>query len=266
MYKRPYHGDGTIGERTHILPYHANRPPAETPQKIVPSRSPYMLQMPIDTSPRVLPPQPSTSFREVVGSRPLPTTMPTFPYPAVVDTRRPLYMDTTAGSLMTTAERQTVRVAQDNTRPARRTPGIIPRPEIDGMLLHALVKEEIGDWYTYDQQIKTDSAPHSAIRSVTGFFKCYGCEREWNSNGICVEIWMSSTGHQYRTRLSSQTCNNCNIFVEPDVFKDNYVTKVVKVLDGWTGQRSMVKPLQYYPSTGPHKASKCHACRNGIRH
>ncbi|KAF9102127.1 hypothetical protein BGX29_004942, partial [Mortierella sp. GBA35] len=47
---------------------------------------------------------------------------------------------------------------------------------------------------------------------------------------------------------------------------DDYVTKVVRVLDGWTGQHSVVKQLQHYRSTGPHKTGKCHACRKGICH
>ncbi|KAG0325806.1 hypothetical protein BG000_001666 [Podila horticola] len=61
-------------------------------------------------------------------------------------------------------------------------------------------------------------------------------------------------------------CDHCDIFVEPDVDKDDYVTKVVMALDSWTGQRSPVKPLQHYTSTGPHKTQKCHACRKGICH
>ncbi|KAF9209102.1 hypothetical protein BGZ59_010286, partial [Podila verticillata] len=61
-------------------------------------------------------------------------------------------------------------------------------------------------------------------------------------------------------------CKHCDIFVEPEADKDNYVTKVVKVLDGWTGQRSEVKPLQNFPSTGPHQTDKCHACLKGICH
>jgi hypothetical protein len=75
-----------------------------------------------------------------------------------------------------------------------------------------------------------------------------------------------STGSRYRTRLHSQKCNRCHKVVEPELDKDDYVTKVVRVLDGWTGQHSMVKPLQSFIPTGPHQSDKCNACIKGICH
>ncbi|KAF9178443.1 hypothetical protein BGZ51_007669, partial [Haplosporangium sp. Z 767] len=257
----------TINERTHLQPFYVFRPPAETPQRVVPSQFSYIYQSPIDTSPRVLPTRPSTSFDAAVDPRLTRYTTPIDLFPAVVDTRRP-----TSESLTTVAERQLIHVAW---KPAHKIPAHIPRQEVDGMFLHASVIEEVDDRYLYDQQIKTDSALFSATRSVVGVFKCYNCKRKkhrpeepriWTSNAICVEIWMSPTDHRYRTQLNSQMCKLCHKFVEPDVFKDDYVTKVVKVLDGWTGQCSRVKPLQHYPPTGPHMTDKCYACWKGICH
>lgn len=274
-YPVPSHGDRTINERTHMMPSYEYRPLVETPQRIIPSPSPYVSRSPIGTAPRVLPTLPSTSSHVAVDPRLSRYTTPVYPSPAVTDRRalRPLDAYPTSGSSMTVAGRQLMYVAWDRTEPAYHIPAHIPRPEVDGMLLHAYVTAEVDDRYLYDQQMKTDSASYSTTRTVVGSFKCYGCPRKkdrpeeprtWTSAGICVEIWMSSTGRQYRTRLNSQTCIRCHTLVEPDVIEDDYVTKVVRVLDGWTGQHSVVKPLQKYPSTGPHKTDKCNACRKGI--
>ncbi|KAK3846630.1 MAG: hypothetical protein J3R72DRAFT_433176, partial [Linnemannia gamsii] len=149
----------------------------------------------------------------------------------------------------------------------------VARQEIDGLFLHEAVAAEVDERYPYDQQIKTENNPHSKIGLVKGYFKCYKCKakkhqlkgpRTWDSNAICVEVWMSSSGRRYRTRLHSQMCANCNTVVEPEVIKDDYVTMVVKVLDRWTGQTSVVKPRQKSLKTGPHRTDKCNACLKGI--
>lgn len=142
--------------------------------------------------------------------------------------------------------------------------------EIDGDRLHGTLADVTRDQYTYDEQIKEDT--WSTARSVFGVFKCYNCidryyqPRTWSSSGICAEIWMSSDGHRYRTSLHFQQCSRCNTFVEPDVDIDDYVTKVVRILDRWTGQHwnSWVKPVQHRPLTGPHKTDKCHGCIKGV--
>lgn len=283
MGERPYHGceytyvapshrHRIINERTRLPPSYISRPSAETPQKIVPSKSSYISRSPVDTTSRVLPMQPSISVGVLVDSRLPRCTMPIYPSPSVVDIP---YGNPTSGSLMTMADRQPVCIAGSSTQPARKIPASTPRTQVDGNFLHASVTAEVDDRYLYDDQIATNSSLHSTTQSVAGIFKCYNCKgkkshpeepREWASNGICVEIWISPTGHRYRTRLNSQMCNRCHKFVEPYVFKDDYVTKVVRVLDDWTGLCSVVKPLQNYPSTGPHQTDKCYACIKGICH
>ncbi|KAK5805701.1 hypothetical protein F5H01DRAFT_75700 [Linnemannia elongata] len=271
----PSHRHRTVNERTHLLPSYISRTSAETPQRIAPSQSSYIFQPSIDTSPGVLPTLSSTLCGGAVGPGLPRYTAPAYPSPAVVDTSRPLYANSTSGSSTIVAGRQLEPVVRNSTQPARKIPAHTPPSEIDGMPLHASVTAQVDDRYPYDRQIKTDSVPYSTTRSVVGVFKCYRCERkkdrpndprEWTSVGIAVQIWMSSTGHRYRTQLNSQRCKHCHIFGELEVDKDDYVTKVVRVLDGWTRQRSVVKPLQNYPPTGPHRTDLCHACQRGVCH
>ncbi|KAF9577911.1 hypothetical protein BGW38_006590, partial [Lunasporangiospora selenospora] len=222
-------------------------------------------------APKVSHTQPSASLRVAAEPRILRYTTSNYPSPAT-DTRRPLNTNPTLGSLSVVPKRQPARTAQTKPRPASKVLKHIPLSEIDGILLHESVTEEIGSLYPYDQKIKTDDAPYSTVLSVAGVFKCYNCKRKkdqpeepriWTSNGICVEIWMSSPGHRYRTRLNSQECMRCRNYVEPEPDNDDYVTKVVRVLDRWTGQRSVVKPLRHHPPTGPHKTEMCYGCRKG---
>ncbi|KAK3846614.1 MAG: hypothetical protein J3R72DRAFT_433140 [Linnemannia gamsii] len=141
-----------------------------------------------------------------------------------------------------------------------------------GLFLHKKVAAVIVDRYQYDQKLNVKGNPYIAVL-VTGFFKCYNCKpkkhqpkklRIWRSDAICVEIWMLSSGHEYRTRLHFQICEDCNTFVKPEVIEDDYVTMVVTELDRWTGQSSEVKPRQKYFKTGLHRKAKCGACLKGV--
>lgn len=291
-YSVPSYRGRTVDERARLLPSYS-RLPTETPSRIASSQSSYISRSSLNGTPSVLRTAPDASFRVIVDPgllrystptvavdpRLLRYTSPTIPSPVAFDTRRTLPSNLTSASLMAAAERQLVLVqpARNSTQLARNIPPPIPAPvarqEIDGSFLHEAVAAEVDDRYPYDQQIKTKRTPRSITGLVKGYFRCYNCKpkkhqpmgpRTWNSNAICVEIWMSSSGHRYRTRLHSQMCANCNTVVEPEVIKDDYVTMVVKVLDRWTGQTSMVKPRQKYFKTGPHRTDKCNACLKAI--
>jgi hypothetical protein len=139
--------------------------------------------------------------------------------------------------------------------------------------LHDNVKEELVVHYSYDQQIETEGNLRTTAVTVAGLFRCYKCARiekkvviprVWDSYGISVKIWISTIGYRYRTRVYSQKCIRCKILVEPEVFKDDYVTKIVMALDRWTGLQSNVKPIVRYPKKGPHKTTMCIGCQKGI--
>ncbi|KAK3846628.1 MAG: hypothetical protein J3R72DRAFT_417412 [Linnemannia gamsii] len=276
-YSVPSYQGRPIDERASLLPAYS-RLPTETPSRVASSQSSYTSRSSFGDTPRVLHTAPDSSFRVIVDPGFLrystPTvavdprlqhyttqyTTPTVPSPAVVETRHTFHSNRTSSSFMIAAERKLDISAT------------VARQEIDGLYLHAALSAEVDDRYSYDQQIETDTNPYSAKRTVKGYFKCYSCKqkhlpgepRTWMSNGICVEIWMSSSGRRYRTRLHSQMCANCNRAVEPDVIKEDYVPVVVEVLDRWTGQTSVVKPRPKYFKTGPHRTDKCSACLRGV--
>ncbi|KAK3846631.1 MAG: hypothetical protein J3R72DRAFT_223914 [Linnemannia gamsii] len=276
-YSVPSHRGRTVDERTSLLPSYP-RLPTETPSRVA-SQSSSVSRSSFDCTPSVLRTAPGSSLRVNVDPWLLRYTLPTIPSPVVVNTRSILHPNPTSASLVAATERRLVllQAARNSTRSARNIPALVPAPiarqEIDGLFLHEAVAAEVDERYPYDQQIKTENNPHSKIGLVKGYFKCYKCKakkhqlkgpRTWDSNAICVEVWMSSSGRRYRTRLHSQMCANCNTVVEPEVIKDDYVTMVVKVLDRWTGQTSVVKPRQKSLKTGPHKTDKCNACLKGI--
>ncbi|KAF9119270.1 hypothetical protein BGW39_000429 [Mortierella sp. 14UC] len=248
------------------------------------------------TTPKVMPIQPSTSVRKAADSMPVPRTAskvmpaqpnisvrkavnpkifqhnsPTYPSPAVSVTGGSHSAGPTSKTLTTVAR----KARRNKTQPARKIPVYTFREEVDGLYLHASVTGEIGGRYPYDQYIKTDGELRTTAVTVAGIFKCYNkyCKRKekdevvprvWDSYGICVKIWMSSSDHGYRTILHFQQCNKCRKYIKPEVEKDDYVTKIVTVMDRWTKQKSDVKPRKFYPPTGPHQSDKCSACQKGV--
>ncbi|KAK5797106.1 hypothetical protein F5H01DRAFT_359176 [Linnemannia elongata] len=291
-YSVPSYRGRTVDERTSLLPSYS-RLPTGSPSRNASSQSSFISRSSLNSTPSVSRTAPDTLYRVIVDPgllrystptvavdpRLLRYTLPTIPSPVAFDTRRKLPSNLTSASLMAAAERQLVLVqpSRNSTQLARNIPPPIPAPvarqEIDGSFLHEAVEATVDDRYPYDQQIPTKRNPRSKTGLVKGYFRCYNCKpkkyqpkgpRTWASNAICVELWMSSSGHRYRTRLHSQMCANCNTVVEPEVSKDDYVTMVVKSLDRWTGQTSVVKPRQKYFKTGPHRTDKCNACLTGI--
>ncbi|KAG0292539.1 hypothetical protein BGZ96_004022 [Linnemannia gamsii] len=143
---------------------------------------------------------------------------------------------------------------------------LTPGKEFEGSYLHAVVARESDDRYKYDQNLTKPTSGRSRSKNIVGHFLCNSCTPayEWESGIICTELFLGSND-RYRTILHAQQCRRCKAFVKPDVDEENYVKRVVRALDLWTGRREPQKQLfDESKATGRHDDKLCHGCQIGV--
>ncbi|KAG0057346.1 hypothetical protein BGZ83_011589 [Gryganskiella cystojenkinii] len=75
--------------------------------------------------------------------------------------------------------------------------------------------------------------------------------------------------YKYRILIHAQKCQFCENFVEPEVNLANFVERMIKTFDLWTGRRDPLpfrRPVEIDSRRGilPHDERRCHGCEIGV--